>query len=60
MIYAFFMTQAVVGYYSLSVNNLSEVDGERILGVFLGLVLSFIGLGLQHFLMAKKQGTAAV
>lgn len=58
MIYAFFMTQGVVVYYGLVVGDFTEVGGQRVFGVLLGVVIGLIGLGVQHLIIeARKQHT---
>ena len=51
LIYAFFMTQAVVVYYGFAVDDFTQAGGQRILGVLLGVVIGLIGLGLQQFIL---------
>jgi uncharacterized membrane protein YccC len=54
MIYAFFMTQAVVAYYGFAVDDFTEAGGQRVLGVLLGVVIGLIGLGLQHVILESR------
>jgi uncharacterized membrane protein YccC len=54
MIYAFFMTQAVVVYYGFAVDDFTEAGGQRVLGVLLGVVIGLIGLGLQHLILESR------
>lgn len=54
MIYAFFMTQAVVVYYGFAVDDFTEAGGQRVLGVLLGVVIGLIGLGLEHFILESR------
>jgi uncharacterized membrane protein YccC len=54
MIYAFFMTQAVVVYYGFAVDDFTEAGGQRVLGVLLGVVIGLIGLGLQHVILESR------
>lgn len=55
MIYAFFMTQAVVIYYGHEVGNFNEAGGQRILGVLLGVVIGLVGLGVQSRIVASRK-----
>jgi hypothetical protein len=58
MIYAFFMTQAVVAYYGFAVDDFTEAGGQRVLGVLLGVVIGLIGLGLQHVILESRHPRA--
>jgi uncharacterized membrane protein YccC len=58
MIYAFFMTQAVVVYYGFAVDDFTEAGGQRVLGVLLGVVIGLIGLGLQHVILESRHQRA--
>ncbi|MGB0099815.1 MAG: FUSC family protein [Nocardioides sp.] len=54
LIYAFFMTQAVVIYYGHEVGDFGEAGGQRILGVLLGVVIGLVGLGVQARVIASR------
>lgn len=54
MIYAFFMTQAVVVYYGLEVGSFTLAGGQRVLGVLLGVVIGLIGLALQSAIITSR------
>lgn len=54
MIYAFFMTQAVVVYYGLVVGSFTEVGGQRVFGVLFGVVIGLIGLSVQHLIIKSR------
>jgi hypothetical protein len=58
MIYAFFMTQAVVAYYGFAVDDFTEAGGQRVLGVLLGVVIGLTGLGLQHVILESRHQRA--
>jgi hypothetical protein len=58
MIYAFFMTQAVVVYYGFAFDDFTEAGGQRVLGVLLGVVIGLIGLGLQHLILESRHRRA--
>jgi uncharacterized membrane protein YccC len=51
LIYAFFMTQAVVAYYGFAIDDFTQAGGQRILGVLLGVAIGLIGLGSQQVIL---------
>ncbi|MGZ0712699.1 FUSC family protein (plasmid) [Coraliomargarita sp. W4R53] len=55
LIYAFFMTQAVVAYYGHDVGSFELAGGERVLGVLLGVAIGLIGLGLQSAIIKSRK-----
>ncbi|WP_430869207.1 FUSC family protein [Demequina aurantiaca] len=55
MIYAFFMTQAVVIYYGHEVGNFTLAGGQRMIGVLLGVVIGIVGLALQSAIIKSRK-----
>jgi hypothetical protein len=58
MIYAFFMTQAVVAYYGIAVDDFTAAGGQRVLGVLLGVAIGLIGLGTEHLIIESRKRRA--
>lgn len=54
LIYAFFMTQALVAYYAEKA-DVTQVGGQRIAGVLVGVALGFVGLWIEHLIMKARK-----
>jgi uncharacterized membrane protein YjgN (DUF898 family) len=54
LIYAFFMTQALVAYYAEKA-DVDQVGGQRIVGVLVGVGLGFVGIWIEHLIMKARQ-----
>jgi uncharacterized membrane protein YccC len=54
LVYAFFMTQALVAYYALGADDVEQIGGQRIAGVLLGVALGFVGIGIEHLIAHRR------